>query len=133
MYTSSFSLRTFFRHRLRPLARAVLTVLTAAWLMLALQPCAMAGPCAMSMPQDCAQCPMPDTGVTAQADGITMASCASMDDRQLVNPAAVTPVTPALPILLSWIAPPYPPAVVVFTPPDYVAPSPLLRFGSLRI
>lgn len=87
----------------------------------------------MSMPQDCTQCPAPDSGVTAQADGITMASCAAMDDRQSMNPAGVMDVTPVLPILLSWHAPPYPPAAVVSTPPDYVAPSPLLRFGSLRI
>ena len=85
------------------------------------------------MPQDCAQCPMPDTGVTAQADGITMASCASMSDRQSVNQSGVTPVTPVLPILLSWIAPPYPPVAVSPTPPEYTPPSPLVRFGSLRI
>ena len=129
MYISSSSLYTSFRHRLHPVARAVLTLLTAAWLMLALQPCAMAEPCAMP---DCVEC-QPDSGVTAQTDGVTAASCAAMQDRQPMNPAGVTSVTATLPAVLSWHAPPYPPAAIVSTPPDYVTPSPLVRFGSLRI
>ncbi|MDP1708226.1 MAG: hypothetical protein Q8L89_04085 [Gammaproteobacteria bacterium] len=118
------------RSSLRPLTRAVLTLLTAAWLMLALQPCAMA----MSAMDDCEQCPPSEAGLTAQTGCVSSASCVARQDWQQTAPVGITPLTPALPSTLAWYeALPVVTSAAVFPPPDYILPPPFQRFDRLHI
>lgn len=116
--------------RLRPLARTMLAVLTAAWLMLALQPCAMA----MSAMEDCEQCPPSEAGLTAQTGCVSSASCVARQDWQQTAPVGIAPLTPALLSTLAWYeAPPVVTSAAVFPPPDYILPPPFQRFDRLHI
>lgn len=123
--------REFSLHScLRPLARAMLAVLTAAWLMLALQPCAMA----MSAMEDCEQCPPSELGFTVQTGCLSPASCVARQDWQQTAPVGIAPLAPALPSTLAWYeAPPLVAPAVVSPPPDYILPPPFQRFDRLHI
>lgn len=127
MLLHDFSLHS----RLRPLARVMLAVLTAAWLMLALQPCAMA----MSAMEDCEQCPSSEAGITMQAGCVSSASCVARQDWQQTSPLGITLLAPALPVMLTWYAPPPPliTLVAVPLPPHYIPSPPFQRFDRLHI
>lgn len=118
-----------FRRRLRPLARGLLTLLTAAWLMLALQPCAMA----MAM-DDCEQCPPSDTGLAVQAGCLSSASCAARQDWQQTVPTGITlPVPSLLPALAWYEAPPAAARAAALPTPVFIVPPLSQRFDRLRI
>ena len=117
------------RNRLRPLTRSVLTLLTAAWLMLALQPCAMAMP-AM---EDCEQCPSPETGMMLQTECLASASCVARQDWQHTQPMGMTPLTPALPFTLAWYEAPPSLHRLLYPTPAYILPPPFQRFDRLHI
>lgn len=118
------------RSSLRPVTRAMLALLTAAWLMLALQPCAMA----MGAMDDCEQCPPSEAGIKAQAGCLSSASCAARQDWQHTVPAGIVPLMPSLPSVLAWYeAPPVVLRVAVVSPPEHIVSPPLQRFERLRI